>query len=297
MSTIVDARTDPRERERERERHAPVARPDRRVLHPTDLCDPLRVDPLPPQRAHEQDARARDRDRVAAREDAIVDGALPRRGARALQRDREREVVAQARDETVEVGRGGAVGRVRVEQLVDLLEGGGDFLRRGRRLSPAQERGSTTSERTFFETLVRATISLKVRATRPCLHAIKMHAAMMAASLLPLRTFSSSTRLNSILLVSMIDFGKLMASHMVAIWRNAPWRSRPDPPWASLATREAAICSARATPVLLSLNEMTVLSWSAASRRGSAGPPTRDGSSPSESAKERPERRRASARV
>jgi len=41
--------------------------------------------------------------------------------------------------------------------------------------------------------------------------------------------------------------------------------------------------------VLLSLNEITVESCSEGSRRGSWGPPTRDGSSPSESANERPE--------
>lgn len=43
--------------------------------------------------------------------------------------------------------------------------------------------------------------------------------------------------------------------------------------------------------MLLSLNEITVESCSEGSRRGSWGPPTRDGSSPSESANERPEDR------
>lgn len=174
-----------------------------------------------------------------------------------------------------------------VEQAVDLLERGGDILRRGA-VSAATTPKGRGERPTFFETLVRATISLNVRGTRPCLQAIKMHAAMMAVSFLLRKIFSSSTRLNSIFVVSMMLLGRLIASHMVAISRNAFCRSRPVPPCWSLATRCAAIWSERATPVLLSLNEMTVESWSAASRSGSAGPPTRDGSSPSESAKERP---------
>lgn len=109
----------------------------------------------------------------------------------------------------------------------------------------------------------------------------------MASCGLPLSSFSSSTRLKSCLLVSAILFGKLITSHMLPISRYAALRFLP-PPLASLVRRDAACCSARAAPVLPSLKEITVANCSAASRRGSVGPPTRLGSSPSESAKERP---------
>lgn len=237
--------------EREQGSNAPIPRPNRTILHPSNLDQLRQIHPLPPQTRRKHNRRARDRDRIPTRQDPILDGFRARERAGALERDGEGEVVADAGDEGVEVRRGGAVGGGGVEEFVDLFESGGDFLRReqgeydgenGRATRRCRrEKGRREGKRTFFDTLVNATISLNVLGTLPCLHAIKMHAAMIAASLFPLKTFSSSTLLNNIFVVSIILFGNEIASHIVAISLKALWRSRPEPPCWSFATRAAAI--------------------------------------------------------
>jgi hypothetical protein len=118
------------EGEEEQQPNIPVTRPNRTLLHPSHLRKFRQIHPIPPQTRCKHNRRTRDRDGIPSGKDTVVDGFRTGEGTGALEWDGEGEVVADAGDETVEVGRGGAVGGGGVEESVDLFEGGGNFLQK-----------------------------------------------------------------------------------------------------------------------------------------------------------------------
>merc|ERR1719402_128144 len=77
----------------------------------------------------------------------------------------------------------------------------------------------------FFDTVLTATISLKVLGTPSCLHAMYMQAAAMAALALPFSILPSYTVLKRRLALSVMVLGRLILSDMVVIRLKASLRA------------------------------------------------------------------------